>query len=84
MGNQFRIQKLIEQISKGWFLIVFIISMVLWYADTNSKLNTVFAQQAEQQEQIDKIIIILETTNQLKIDVAVIKNDVATIKNNLK
>lgn len=77
-------EKFLEKISKGWFLIIFLVSMILWYADTNNKIQVVLAKQSEQQAQIDKIIEVLESTNQLKIDVAVIKNDVATIKAEIK
>jgi len=77
-------EKFLNILSKSWFLIVFIISMVLWYSDTNNKIKIVFAQQAEQQEQIDKIIEILEIFDDVKTDIAVMKKDIEYIKVNVK
>lgn len=67
----------VKTLKEAWFLIAFIVFMVLWYGSVNTRLEAVETKQLEQQAILDKI-------NQLVIDVAVIKNDVATIKEVLK
>jgi len=66
-----------ENIRQNWMLIAFMTTMVLWYGSVNSRLNSVEAKQQEQATLSEKI-------NQLVTDVAVIKNDVSTIKSRLK
>ena len=66
-----------EEIRRNWMLIGFIAAMILWYGNVNSRLTAVEASQVEQNTLNEKI-------NQLLTDVAVIKNDVSTIKGILK
>ena len=68
---------LTAQLKDKWFVIVFIASMIIWYANTNSRLNAVEAKQTEQ-------INIVDDITQLKIDMAVVKDNVLDIKNILK
>ncbi len=65
------------QLKDKWFIIVFIAAMILWYGDTNSRLNAVEAKQTEQAS-------ITQDITQLKIDMAVVKSNVLDIKNILK
>lgn len=64
---------LVTQIKDKWFIVVFIAGMILWYGNTNSRLNTI---EAQQKDQID----IVEDITQLKIDMAVVKDNVLDIK----
>lgn len=66
-----------EEIRRNWMLIGFIAAIILWYGNVNSRLNSVEAKQEEQATLSEKI-------NQLVTDVAVIKNDVSTIKSRVK
>lgn len=66
-----------EQLKDKWFIIVFIAGMILWYGNTNSRLNAVEAKQAEQ-------VNIVTDITQLKIDMAVVKDNVLDIKNILE
>lgn len=66
-----------EEIRRNWMLIGFIAAMILWYGNVNSRLTAVEASQVEQATLSEKI-------NLLLTDVAVIKNDVSTIKGILK
>lgn len=66
-----------EEIRRNWMLIGFIAAIILWYGNVNSRLTAVEASQVEQ-------ITLNEKINQLLTDVAVIKNDVSTIKGILK
>lgn len=50
-----------------------ICGLVVWYANVNTRLDTVEAKQKDQQVTLDKI-------DQLSIDMAVVKNDVSYIK----
>jgi hypothetical protein len=68
---------LLTQIKDKWFVVVFIASMILWYANTNARLNAVEAKQAEQ-------ISIVADITQLKIDMAVVKENVLIIKDAIK
>ncbi len=61
------------QLKDKWFIIVFIAGMILWYGDTNNRLNAVEAKQED-------IAPVVQDINQLKVDVAVVKNDVVTVK----
>lgn len=64
------------QIKDKWFIIMFIASMILWYGNTNNRLNTVEAAQEEQEDIADDIV-------SLKIDMAVVKSSVLNIEKNL-
>lgn len=64
---------LLTQIKDKWFIIVFIGGLILWYGDTNARLNAVEAKQDEQ-------VNIIADITQLKIDVAVVKDNVLDIK----
>ena len=66
-----------EELKKNWIIASFVAAMILWYGNVNARLNSVEAKQAEQATLSEKI-------NQLLTDVAVIKNDVSTIKGILK
>jgi len=64
-------------IRENWMILVLITTMVIWYANVNSRLNTLEKTQAQQQVTLDKV-------NTLITDIAVIKSNVETIKENLK
>lgn len=69
--------KFIDKVQKDWVLIAFAVSMVMWFANTNSRLATVEKAQADQVTVNDKI-------DQLVLDTALIRQDVGYIKEKIK
>lgn len=63
----------LKKLKEVWYIIVMICGLVVWYANVNTRLDTVEAKQKDQQVTLDKI-------DQLSIDMAVVKNDVSYIK----
>lgn len=45
----------ISQIKDRWFIWAFIASMILWYANTNYKINALAASDTEQSAQIQQL-----------------------------
>lgn len=76
LPNNF-MEKLLKQMKDNWLVYAFLISMVLWYGSTNSRLQSVEAEQKEQKTTLQKL-------DQLIIDVAVVKTDVKYIKDEVK
>jgi hypothetical protein len=68
---------LVDDIRNNWAILVFICAMIIWYANTNARLNSVEAEQEDYSTIFEKI-------NQMAIDMAVVKNDVSIIKTNLQ
>ena len=68
---------LLKQLQSFWTIVSFIatglVFVILFWANTNSRLNAIETQQSGQDTKIEEIYA-------LKLDVAVIKNDVATMK----
>lgn len=71
----------IEEVKSNWTLIAFMCAMVIWYANTNSRLNNVEAEQIEQKTAIEQIT---DSYNSIKTDLSSIKTDIGWIKNNIK
>lgn len=69
--------ELIKQIKESWFVFIFVGSMIIWYANTNSRISAVEAKQEEQET-------LLESFTELKIKVSVIDANVEFIKNRVK
>lgn len=65
------------KLKDNWFIIVFSASMIVWYANTTTRLEALETKVEDQRTINDKI-------NQINIDVAVIKANVEFIKNRLK
>lgn len=70
-------EKIILKIKDSFIIIAFITSMIIWYANTNSRLNAVEAKVVEQQSIASQI-------SQLNIDMAVVKANVAFIKERVR
>lgn len=66
-----------EKIKDNWFFIVFIFSVIVWYANTTSRLGVVEAKITEQQTYLSKL-------EQITTDVAVMKANVEFIKERIK
>lgn len=64
-------------IKDNWMIIVLICTTIIWYANTNSRLNALEKGQAQQQ-------ITLAKVDTLVTDVAVINTNVAFIKEKIK
>lgn len=62
---------------EGWVILAFLSGLIIWYANVNSRLTTVEARVEEQKLQIVQL-------SELRTDIAVIKTDVAYIKQQLK
>lgn len=67
----------LKQLKDNWIVYGFLIAMILWYGSTNTRLDSVEAEQKTQKTTFEKL-------DQLVIDVAVVKNDVGYIKAKLK
>ena len=65
--------KFANKVTSVWPILVFITTLVIWYADVNSRLSTVEAKQEDQN-------IVIEQVSDIKTDVAVIKANVEFIK----
>jgi len=63
----------IEDIKNNWTLIAFMCAMVIWYANTNSRLKAIEEVNAEQEST-------LEIISNMKTDIAVMKTDISYIK----
>lgn len=50
--------KLLKQIKDNWLLLTCIVSLILWYSDTNNRLTTVEAKQKDQSSLLSKIDIL--------------------------
>jgi hypothetical protein len=70
-------EKLITQIKSSWFLMAFITSLTIWYANTNSRLTNVEAKVIEQST-------LQEQLSELKTTVAVIGSNVDFIKQRVR
>jgi len=69
--------ELIRQIKDSWIILVFVAGIIVWYANTNSRISAVEAKQEEQEA-------ILQSVTELKIKVSVIDANVEFIKNRVK
>lgn len=67
----------VSQIKDQWVILAFITSMIIWYANTNSRLTSVEADVVKQET-------IMEQISRLNTDVAVIKANVEFIKQQVK
>jgi len=68
---------IITQIKNQWFLLAFLVGMIIWYANTNSRITAVEAKVIEQSSLVEQIAT-------LKTDVAVIKANVEFIKQQVR
>lgn len=70
-------EQAIKKIQSVWFLFVPLVLLIIWYANTNSRISAVEAKQTSfetsQQQYFDKM-------DQLITDMAVVKTDVGYIK----
>ncbi len=63
----------LKKLQENWVILVFLASLVIWFANTNSRLGALEVKADTQtQTQVD--------INNIKIDVAVVKNTVLDIK----
>ena len=70
----------IEEVKNNWTLIAFMCAMVIWYANTNSRLQTVEIAQAENKSVIDTIT---DSYTDIQKDLSSIKTDINWIKTKL-
>lgn len=56
-----------EYLKKNWVVLVFIVSLIMWYTTTNSRLDGLEAKADEQS-------VLIEKVNQLLTETAVIKS----------
>lgn len=70
-------KQILKQLKDVWFVLVFVASMIMWYTNTNNRLNDVEASQLKQ-ETINQQIIELTTK------VEVINANVEFIKSRVK
>lgn len=80
-----------EEVRKNWMIITFMAAMILWYGNTNSRLNAVEAQQIEQatvSEKVDALItdvaVIKEKTEESSKKIDSLQGKVDYIINNMK
>lgn len=67
----------IAKIKENWFFILFVGSIVIWYSQTNFRLNQVEARQDEQD-------LVTSQISEIITDVAVIKANVEFIKQEIQ
>lgn len=70
-------KSLLQQLKEFWFILVLLAGIIMWYANTNNRLNILEASQANQ-ETINQQIIDLRTR------VEVISTNVEFIKDKVK
>lgn len=77
-----------EKLKSSWWLLAFAVSIVIWYANVNSRLTTVEAKQVQQENVLQKI---LDQLTLLTINTTVntqnsesMKEDIKEIKKELK
>jgi hypothetical protein len=62
------------QIKDKWFIIIFIVSMILWYGNINTRMDIVEANQEEQEDVNKSILEIKDSVTQVQRDVTWIKD----------
>lgn len=67
----------LKQLKESWFIIVFLISIVIWYADTSSRLTKVEADTTDLSSKIEVIY-------SMQSDINVIRANVEWIKEKIK
>jgi len=67
----------LKSLKENWMIIGLIATMIIWYANTNSRLTAVEQKQVAQQATLDKV-------DTLITDLAVIKANVEFIKERIK
>ena len=65
----------LEKLKSNWIILAFVVGVILWYGNTNSRLTAV---EAQVQETITSGQTDSEKISQLVIDVAVIKSILAS------
>jgi hypothetical protein len=70
-------KRMVEDIKNNWVLLAFVCAIIIWYANTNSRLSTVEAEVSEVEST-------LQTINDIKTDIAVMKTDIGYIKGRVK
>lgn len=68
---------ILEELKSNWVFITFAVFVIIWYADTNSRLNNVEALSQENKTTLEQVI-------ELKTDIAVIKTDISYIKEKIR
>lgn len=71
------------QIRENWPILALIVGLIIWYANVNSRLNSVEAQQVDQKNAIEQISDIKSDVSAIKVDISNIKDDLKFIKNKI-
>ena len=69
--------KFLEQLKSGWFIILAIVGLIIWYANVSMRLTSLEAKAQEQETALVQLM-------QIKTDVAVIKAQVDYLYKNLR
>lgn len=69
-------QDILKQLRENWVIWAFLTSAVIWYANINHRL-------ADAEEKITQQEKVVESINQINLDVAVIKTQVVDINKKL-
>lgn len=73
MNTSDKDMNLLQKIKDNWLIIVFFVSLIIWYTNVGARLNAVEAKVLEQETTVQKI-------DQIQVDLAVVKNSVEFIK----
>jgi len=68
---------LLKDIKENWILVVFIAGLIVGWTTFSNRLDTVEVLAKENKSTLQKI-------EEIRVDIAVMKNDIAIIKNNIR